>query len=388
MTTPDPISDLLAALDRQPHLEAALRQRLLTEELLQLPQQVAELANTVATMATVFEQRTTQLEIQLAKLSDTVSHMATVFDQRLTKLEAQQASTNEGLDRIDQRFDRTDERLDQIDQRFDRTDERLDQIDQRFDRTDERLDQIDQRFDRTDERLDQIDQRFDRTDERLDQIDQRFDRTDERLDQIDQRFDRTDERLDRMDQRFDRIEAKQDTMQGDISAVHGQLSAMEGRQDSMQSQLNSLQGQVDNIAGSELERRVVRRAPRLALRHLGMIDAQVLAAINRPNGTTITQIINTAARRNIITDDQADELDAADIILGALSATGEPVYAVVEVSATLHSNDIARAGNRAAILNIASGVTTYAAAVGQQISIENQEFALAKNVTVVLLSSD
>ena len=48
MTTPNIISHILEALDNNPELEAALRQRILTRELLALPEQVAQLAATVA----------------------------------------------------------------------------------------------------------------------------------------------------------------------------------------------------------------------------------------------------------------------------------------------------------------------------------------------------
>ena len=48
MTTPNPITEILEAMDNNPELEEALRQRILTRELLTLPEQVAQLAATVA----------------------------------------------------------------------------------------------------------------------------------------------------------------------------------------------------------------------------------------------------------------------------------------------------------------------------------------------------
>ena len=275
MTTPNPISDLLAALDNDPQLEAALRQRILTRELLELPQKVAELTNTVTRMAEMFDRRLTTVE------------------ERVDDLATQQVATNERLDRVDERFDRVDERLDRMDERFDR---------------------------------------------------------------VDERFDRVDERLDRMDERFDRIEDEQRIMRG----------------------------QLNNLTGSDYERKVVRRASRLVRRHLGVRNAAVLVAINRPNGETVANLLSDGADRGIITEDDADELDRADMIMLGSSPEGEDVYVVGEISITIDDSDVERASDRAAILRTASNATTHAAVIGTAISDGNRERARTRDVTVII----
>ena len=62
MTTPNDITDLMKALDRNPELDAALPQRLLTQDLLELPNNVAQLTDAVAEMTRVFDQRLTALD--------------------------------------------------------------------------------------------------------------------------------------------------------------------------------------------------------------------------------------------------------------------------------------------------------------------------------------
>ena len=62
MTTPNDITDLMKALDRNPELDAALPQRLLTQDLLELPDNVAQLTDAVAEMTRVFDQRLTALD--------------------------------------------------------------------------------------------------------------------------------------------------------------------------------------------------------------------------------------------------------------------------------------------------------------------------------------
>ncbi len=241
MTTPNPITEILEAMDNNPELEEALRQRILTRELLALPEQVAQLAATVAEMARVFE-------------------------ERLAALEARQ--------------------------------------------------------------------------------------------------DATDARFDRIDARFDGIDA--------------QLRDMTARQDTMQGQLN-------NLTGTDYERRAVRRAPRLVRRYLGVQNAEVLVAINRQNGRSITDLVNSAAMAGTITEDDADDLDRADIILQGNSPDGDGVYVVAEVSITIDETDVDRASQRARILHNASGATAHAAVIGTAISDANRERARSSRVTFIAL---
>ena len=263
MTTPNPITELLAAMDNDPQLEETLRQRILTQELLELPQKVAALTDTVARMVEVFDRR------------------LTIVEGRVDDLAAQQVTTNERLDRVEGRLDRIEERLDHI-----------------------------------------------------------------------------EGRLDRIEERLDRIEDEQRIMRG----------------------------QLNNLIGSDYERRTVRRAPRLVRRHLGVRSAAVLVSINRSDGETIANLLNNSADRGIITEDDADELDRADIILRGSSPDGEDVYVVGEISITIDDSDIDRASARARVLRTASDTTTHAAVFGTAISDGNRERARSSDVTVVILN--
>ena len=276
MTTPNPISEILEALENSPELEAALRQRILTREVLALPE-------------------------QLTQLTATVADMARVFDERLAALESKQDAT-------DARFDGVDTRLDGIDARLDGIDTRLDAIDVR-------------------------------------------------LDGIDTRLDAIDARLDGIDTRLEDMTARQDAMQG----------------------------QLNNLTGSDYERQAVRRAPRLVRRYLGVQSAEVLVAINRQNGRAITDLINDAALTGTITEEDADDLDRADIIMRGSSPDGDGVYVVAEVSITIDETDVDRANQRARILHNASGAMAHAAVIGTSISDANRERAHSSNVAVITL---
>ena len=65
---------------------------------------------------------------------------------------------------------------------------------------------------------------------------------------------------------------------------------------------------------------------------------------------------------------------------------GEPAYAVVEISLTIGDRDITRAADRAATLQEATGVKTFAVAIGEHIPEPQQTRANAMKVTVIQIA--
>ena len=121
MTAINTIEDLVRIMDERPEWVEAMRVRLLTREVLELPQTIAKLAETVE------------------KFID---------------------STNKRLDSIAARLDQHDARFDAVDARFDQVDARFDAVDARFDQVDARFEAVDARFDQVDTRFDAVDTRF------------------------------------------------------------------------------------------------------------------------------------------------------------------------------------------------------------------------------------
>ena len=103
MTTINTIEDLVRLLDERPQWLDAVRARVLTRELIELPQTLARFA----------------------------------------------AGTNEHFAEVDQRFDKVDKRLDGVDKRLDKVEgdmnERFDKVDQRFDKVEG---EMNERFDK------------------------------------------------------------------------------------------------------------------------------------------------------------------------------------------------------------------------------------------------
>ena len=86
MTTPHAAEEFMRSLDQHPEIEQELRRRLLTQELLDLP-------NTVGKLATA------------------ISEMREIFDRRLTSLESQQSENTEQLNSIQQTLNTLDGRV-------------------------------------------------------------------------------------------------------------------------------------------------------------------------------------------------------------------------------------------------------------------------------------
>ena len=65
---------------------------------------------------------------------------------------------------------------------------------------------------------------------------------------------------------------------------------------------------------------------------------------------------------------------------------GEPAYAVVEISLTIGDRDITRAADRAATLERATGVKTFAVAIGEHIPEPQQTHANDMNVALIQIA--
>ena len=118
------VERLMQTLDENPHLMEAVRSRMLTRELLELPQTVARLT-----------ERVDQIAERLAQLTERVDGLAERVDQIAERL----AQLTERVDGLAERVDQIAEQLAQLTERVDGLAERVDQIAERMDR---RLDRI------------------------------------------------------------------------------------------------------------------------------------------------------------------------------------------------------------------------------------------------------
>ena len=206
------------------------------------------------------------------------------------------------------------------------------------------------------------------------------------LAEVHTRLDSMDGRLDRMDGRLDRMDGRLDRMDGRLDRMDGRLDSMDARFDSMDARLDRMDGRMDNGFGTNYEIKVANNFGSIAGRNLRLRRTRVLkAAMTRADGN-LNNMIADAEDRGAITEEQAVELLAVDLIASGRSRdNGHDVYVAAEVSITVADQDIARAAERAEYLARATGQAAVPAVVGENIAPEQEELARQRSVTVMLL---
>ena len=150
--------------------------------------------------------------------------------------------------------------------------------------------------------------------------------------------------------------------------------------------VDRMQGQLNNLTGNDYERRIARLSATIVRRHLNLRHARLLQAITKPDNESIADLANAAAMQGSITDDDAEDLIRADLVLLDTASIPEPVYVVAEVSLTLDDHDVDRAARRARILRDASGNDARPVVIGTGISDANRQRAEDSGVTVILVA--
>ena len=177
------------------------------------------------------------------------------------------------------------------------------------------------------------------------------------------------------DARMARMEDRQIRMED-------RMGHMEDRQTRMEDQQTQMTGTLNRLNGSDYERKVARRASRLARRHLAMTDPQTVYAITLPDQNHIPNILDQATAAQRISAAQCDDLEETDIILAAPDHSG---YALAEVSITLDGSDVERAHRRASILAAATGRPVQTAIIGVYALATCQPAADEHDVTIIIL---
>ena len=184
MDTINTIDDFLQVLDENPKWVEALRARLLSRQLIELPEKFAQFIE----------------------------------------------ATDKRFEMLEQRFENFEQRLDRF---IEATDKRFEMLEQRFERLEQRLDRF----------IEATDKRFERLEQRLDRF---IEATDKRFENLEQRFERLEQRLDRFieatDKRFENLETRVQSIQNDVSILKDAQVQNATRIQSIQNDLGMLKG--------------------------------------------------------------------------------------------------------------------------------------------------
>ena len=149
--------------------------------------------------------------------------------------------------------------------------------------------------------------------------------------------------------------------------------------------LTSLEANVASLQGSDLENRARLNILNIAMNELGLTRGRILLATGRDTEPGFLATINAAEEAGLITEQQADHVLVADIIIRARRTDDKRyVHAVFEVSRTIRLDDITRAHDRAATVASTTGEPTIAAVVGEVIQPPQQQQADEMGVNVLL----
>ena len=125
------------------------------------------------------------------------------------------------------------------------------------------------------------------------------------------------------------------------------------------------------------------------------VSHTLLSPVSRRLGLRRPRLAHSAAHGtsdelNIRLEDLMERHDLYEVVLSDAivrgTHEGEPAYAVVEISLTIGDRDLTRAADRAASLESATGVKTFAVAIGEHIPAHQQTRAKDLNVTLIQIA--
>ena len=148
-----------------------------------------------------------------------------------------------------------------------------------------------------------------------------------------------------------------------------------------------MSGQLSNIIGSDYERQAARLAVRRMRQQFGLSRIEMLQAITVPDKLDLTNLLDRANETGAISQEEADDMELADLALRGLESEGREVHVVAEVSLTVQDEDVQRAARRAAIMARATGGTVHPAVIGESISSTALEAAGREQIIFIQLDS-
>ena len=171
----------------------------------------------------------------------------------------------------------------------------------------------------------------------------------------------------------------------DVGTLKTDVSTLKEDVGTLKTDVGTLNTNVASLQGSDLENRARLNILNIAMNELALNRGRVLLATGRDTDPGFLATINAAEEAGLITEQQADHVLAADIVIRARRTDDRrDVHAVFEVSRTIRLDDIRRADDRAATVAAATGEPTIAAVVGEVIHPQQQRQANEMDVKVLL----
>ena len=246
---------------------------------------------------------------------------------------------------------------------------------------------------RADERLARMEAAA-RADQRLDQLTELVNdfireqretnqRADERMAEL---AASSNERLTHLEELTARTTQMLAHQEGRVTNLEEIRVSTDRRLTSLETITRRMQGQIGLLLGEAAERRLQGHLDVVLSHRLNLRRVIILKSVNLGIDRSLADQLEEAQDNQIITPGQHLQVRLLDVILSATDReTAAPVYIAAEISLTLNRNDIARAAERAAILEQATGVATKAAVIGGRIPPLQETQAAAAGVHIILM---
>ncbi len=171
-----------------------------------------------------------------------------------------------------------------------------------------------------------------------------------------------------------------------VAGLQTDMSEMKTWRSETTLRLDRIEGRLGNLEGAEAERQVHSDIVNIASRRLGLTRARIIQSRIVARTPEFQDLINDAEDQNVITEEQGDHLERADVILVARRRNDrQAVHAVAEVSINVADYDITRARERADTLSAIMDTPALALTVGGNIGPAQQELAASLGVTTIIV---
>ena len=186
------------------------------------------------------------------------------------------------------------------------------------------------------------------------------------------------ERLTRLETDMAEVKATTARLETDVAELKSDMSEMKAATARLETDtaelkvglrrlegtVGSLAGTVGRLQGAELERKIHANIAGMVCTPLGIRRPRVLKSILAATVPALFDLLDPAQDAGRISRTQFDSLMQTDIILAARDGNAQPVYVAIEISRTVHDDDLERARERADILAAASGLPALALVIG------------------------
>ena len=218
-------------------------------------------------------------------------------------------------------------------------------------------------------------------------LEERQQRLEERQQRLEEGQERLEERQQQLEERQQRLEEGQQRLEKGQGELGGRQQRLEESQQRLMERFQELHDSHENLRGTVLEQTAARRLLPRITQELRLRRPQIVKSLDMAMPANLLDALDKAAEEDRITMDMAAAVSVTDLIMQGVSRDGATlIYVLAEVSGTLNQHDIARARERAAALETATGQRTLAAVAAVIIPTPQQDQASAAGVSTYLLS--